>query len=94
MPRAPALLCDLTTKQVAQAMGMTEAEFLAAMPGLISARGFPKPDPLTGRIDPLAFDRWRRLRNPHLFPELTKAHVARDAGTISVSERLGRGWRG
>jgi hypothetical protein len=94
------LPADLTTRMVAKALGLTENEFRAARPGLERDRKFPPADPLTGRTCPLAFERWRQLRNAALFPELrselTSQPGARHAATIDVASRMkGDGaWRG
>lgn len=62
-------------------------EFTAALPGLFD-RGFPRPDPSTGRFDMDAIMTWRRSRFPEFFG-LTPAPAARDARTV-VGERLAR----
>lgn len=86
MPRAT-LAPDLTLREIARALGIEESELRAVMPELVAGRGFPKPDPLTGRVDPVAFERWRRLRNQHLFPELTQASGARDPRAVAAARR-------
>lgn len=82
--RAPA---DLTQREVARRLGLTVDAFRAAAPQL-AARGFPTPDPLTGRYDPEAVERWRRLRNANLFPELSTSPLAKDARSVNLEERL------
>lgn len=79
---------DLTARQVAQALGMTEAAFRAERAAMERQRGFPRPDPTTGLTCPLALERWRQLRNPHLFPELTGQPAARHAATVDINARL------
>ena len=49
----------------------------------------PHPDPTTGLYCIEAVERWRLLRHPQLFPELTAAPTAAHAGTI-FDERLRR----
>jgi hypothetical protein len=53
----------------------------------LNRRGFPSPDPTTGRYCVEAVDRWRRRRHPQLFPELTVAVGAVDARAV-VEDRL------
>lgn len=84
--RVPA---DLTQREVARRLGMPVEEFRKHVPELAS-RGFPAPDPLTGRYDPEGVERWRRLRNANLFPELTAATVAKPASVVNLQERLAR----
>src|SRR4051812_23347528 len=57
---------DIPRDAAARRMGLTGAEFQAALPSLI-ARGFPDADPTTGLYDLEAIDAWARARNPHLF---------------------------
>lgn len=86
MTRA-SLAPDLTLREIARALGIEESALRDALPELVAGRGFPKPDPLTGRVDPVAFERWRRLRNHHLFPELTPASTARDPRAVAAARR-------
>lgn len=87
------LTTDLTLATVARLLGFESArEFLPHL-AEYEARGFPKPDPITGRVDPEAFERWRRLRSPHLFPELTAPPSARDPRQVWAERRAGK-WRG
>ena len=82
---------DLTASEVAQALGWPKADdFLRHLESYI-ARGFPSPDPLTGRFDPAAFERWRRLRNSRLFPELTPTPLARDAASVFAQRMQAQG---
>lgn len=84
---------DLTLATVARLLGFESArEFSPRLPEY-QARGFPAPDPITGRVDPEAFERWRRLRSPHLFPELTAPPSARDPRQVWAERRAGK-WRG
>ena len=55
----------------------------------LERRGFPAPDPTTGRYCLEAVDRWRLRRHAKLFPELTHSPTAIDAGTV-FAERMGR----
>lgn len=82
---------DVPERVVAQLLGLTEAEFRAKR-GELARRRFPEPDPTTGLYCIEAVDRWRLLRNQHLFSELTPKAEARDASTIDVAERLKRGY--
>lgn len=84
--RVPA---DLTQREVARRLGMGVEDFRKHAPDL-AGRGFPSPDPLTGRYDPEAVERWRRLRNANLFPELTTATVAKPASVVNLQDRLAR----
>lgn len=87
--RAVLPMGDAREGDVARVLGLTPAEFLQALPRLYS-RGFPMPDPDTGRFDLDAVDAWRKRRNPHLFPtaaaSLTTPMPARDAR--DVADRL------
>ena len=84
-----AIESDLSAREVARRMGVDETRFADMLPGLIRSRRFPAPDPDTGRFDPEAVERWRRLRNSHLFPELTAPPSAIDARAV-MDERLRR----
>jgi len=86
MPRR-ALDPDLTLATVARALGFERAPDFEARLGDYLRRGFPPPDPITGRVDPEAFSRWRRLRTPHLFPELTASPATSNA-SIDFDSRL------
>lgn len=80
---------DVPAVVAARRMGLTEAEFQRCRP-LLEARGFPQPDPTTGKWDLDAIDEWRRRRHPQLF--LTQPEKARDAPAL-ITERLARlGW--
>jgi hypothetical protein len=72
---------DVTAGAVAQRLGLPLADFERYLPDL-EHRGFPGPDPTTGRFCIEAVDRWRLLRTPRLFPELTTSQVAVDAGAV------------
>ena len=61
---------------------MTEAEF-AAVSGKLYARGFPRPDPDTGRFDLKAIDLWMDRRSGLL----TGAEPGRQSA-VSLRERL------
>jgi hypothetical protein len=66
----------------ARRLGITLVEFNAMLPRL-EARGFPPPDPDTGKFDLVAIDRWCDARHAHLFAG--PAMVARDASEIAKS---------
>lgn len=87
MPRADALLPDLKLTTVARLLGYASERDLSQRLDDYLARGMPAPDPLTGRIDPIAFERWRRLRAPHLFPELSQASSALDPRRLWAERR-------
>jgi len=81
------LISDLTPSQVATALGWESAKAFQEKLGEYLKRGFPAPDPMTGRFDPEAVERWRRARSPHLFPELTAAPTARNAAEVMAERR-------
>lgn len=85
MPRL-AFTGDVPPGRAARQLGLTLPEFEANLPALV-ARGFPPADPTTGMYDLEAIDRWRHLRYPRLFPELTGARMARDARAV-VGDRV------
>lgn len=82
--RVPA---DITLSEAARRLGLKPPAFRDIVADLY-ADGFPRPDKRTGRFDPEAVERWRRQRNPHLFPELSTPKLAKDASSINVMERL------
>jgi hypothetical protein len=67
-------------------LGLTESQFADVLPELI-ARGFPEPDPTTGRYDLEAIDAWCSARHPHLLE--TCASQARDASVVVPSRLKG-----
>ena len=75
---------EVPAAAAARRMGLSEAEFERLRP-VLEARGFPPPDPTTGRFDLDAIDAWRRRRHPQLF--LTEPEQARDARAV-VKSRL------
>lgn len=94
MPRAPkGFVPDLTMATVARLLGYESAREFSEHLTEYERRGFPTPDPMTNRIDPEAFERWRRLRSRHLFPELTAPPSARDPREVWAERRAGK-WRG
>ena len=70
---------DVPPASAARRLGLTEREFADALPDLL-ARGFPEPDPTTGRYDLEAIDAWCFARHPNLL--LTSAAQARDASAV------------
>lgn len=87
------LIDDMPLSAVAKVLGYDSAEAFRSRLAEYLKRGFPAPDPMTGRIDPEAFERWRRLRTPHLFPELAAAVSqagARDAAVMAAERRARR----
>ena len=78
MTRANALEPDLKLTAVARLLGFKSERGPCLRLSEFFARGMPAPDKITGRIDPGAFERWRRLRAPHLFPELSAPVTALD----------------
>jgi hypothetical protein len=79
---------DVSASTVADLLGLSAADFETRLPAL-HERKFPHPDPTTGLYCIEAVERWRLLRHPQLFPELTAAPTAAHAGTI-FDERLRR----
>ncbi len=77
---------DVPPTVAAQRLGMTLADF-DALRAELERRGFPEPDPTTGRYCIEAVDRWRLRRFPRLFPELTASSAAVDARAV-IDERL------
>lgn len=59
-------LGDGAASEAARMMGLSAAEFDAALPRLLS-RQFPQPDSTTGKFDLDAIAEWRRRRHPRLF---------------------------
>ncbi len=64
---------DVPPVQAARLLGLTLAEFTATLPRL-ERRGFPMPDPDTGRYDRKAVEAWMDRRSP-----LTGGNDSRDA---------------
>jgi hypothetical protein len=79
---------DVRPALVASRLGLTLSEFEACR-GELETRNFPRPDQTTGRYCIEAVDRWRLARHAKLFPELTGAPVAVNAGAV-FEERLRR----
>jgi hypothetical protein len=77
---------------VAKLLDLSNEDFERARAEL-ETRGFPKPDPTTGRYCIEAVDRWRLRRHVHLFPELVSAPTAVDAGAV-YKDRLAAMRRG
>ncbi len=67
---------DVPLIKAARRLGLSEAEFDEVKDRLF-ARGFPRPDPDTGRFDLKAIDDWMDRRSG-----LTKGNVARDAAGL------------
>jgi len=78
---------DIHPDAAARRMGLTRAEFEAALSRLL-ARGFPRADPDTGMYDLAAIDTWRRRRHPEIF-NLTASGDPRDAKAL-MAERIAR----
>lgn len=87
MPRAEALMPDLKLTTVARLLGYASERDLTSRLQDYIERGMPAPDPHTRRVDPVAFERWRRLRAPHLFPELSQASSAMDPRRLWAERR-------
>lgn len=92
MPHATDLQPDLKLTTVARLLGFGSERELSLRLADLLARGMPEPDPITGRIDPVAFERWRRLRTPHLFPELSAPVTALDPRRLWAERRAQ--WQG
>ena len=72
---------DVPRAIVALRLGLTVSDFELRRPEL-ERRGFPAADPTTGHYCIEAVDRWRCLRHPRLFPELTAAPTAAHADVV------------
>jgi hypothetical protein len=79
---------DVAAAVVAELLGLSLADFEARRP-VLHERKFPRPDPTTGLYCIEAVERWRLLRHPQLFPELTAAPNAAHAGAV-FDERMRR----
>jgi hypothetical protein len=77
---------DVLPSAVAQRLGLPLGEF-ERLRSELELRGFPQPDPTTGRYCIEAVDRWRLRRHLKLFPELTVAPGAVHASVV-VDDRL------
>jgi hypothetical protein len=86
-PRIPAQ-GDIPKSLVARRLGLSADDFDRCRPEL-EKRGFPAPDPTTGRYAIEAVDRWRLRRYPRLFPDLAGPATAIDASVV-FHERMGR----
>ena len=84
---------DVPVSSVARLLGLSDVREFAALQPRLEARGFPRPDPDTGRYCVEAVDRWRRLRSARLFPELASANIAADP-RVDFQERMQRVGRG
>jgi hypothetical protein len=72
---------DVPPEIAARRLGATLPEFESVLPRLI-CRGFPAPDPDTGKFDLHAIDRWCDARHKHLFGDQA-AMQARDARAVA-----------
>jgi hypothetical protein len=72
---------DVTAGAIARRLGIPLVDFEVHRSEL-ERRGFPEPDPTTGRYCIEAVDRWRLRRFPRLFPELTASPSAVDADAV------------
>jgi hypothetical protein len=87
-PRRIPLRGDVTSSAIAELLGLSVADFDARRPAL-HKRNFPEPDPTTGLYCIEAVERWRLLRYPRLFPELSASPTATHAGAV-FDERMRR----
>lgn len=87
-PRRIPIRGDVAATTVAELLGLSLAVFETRRVAL-RERKFPDPDPTTGLYCIEAVERWRLLRYPQLFPELTVAPSAAHAGAV-FDERLRR----
>lgn len=76
---------DISPDKAARRLHVTLEEFKRQLPDLL-ARGFPAPDQTTGNFDLGAIDRWRQLRHPRLYPELTGSTPIREAEPPRLSK--------
>jgi hypothetical protein len=72
---------DVTASTVAELLGLSVANFETFLAAL-RERKFPDPDPTTGLYCIEAVERWRLMRYPQLFPELTTAPAAAHAEAV------------
>lgn len=79
---------DVSAGVVAELLGLSLQDFEGRRTQLHD-RGFPSPDPTTGRYCVEAVDRWRLRRHPQLFPELTAVPAAAHAAAV-FDDRLRR----
>jgi hypothetical protein len=79
---------DVAASVVAELLGLSLSDF-EALRSALRERKFPSPDPTTGLYCVEAVERWRLLRHPHLFPELTAAPAAAHAAVV-FDERIRR----
>ena len=87
-PRRIPIRGDVTSSAVAELLGLSVADFEARRQAL-HKRKFPEPDPTTGLYCIEAVERWRLLRYPGLFPELSASPTAAHAGAV-FDERMRR----
>jgi hypothetical protein len=87
-PRCIPARGDVAAGVIAELLGLSLTDFVARRAALYD-RKFPRPDPTTGLYCIEAVERWRLLRHPQLFPELTAAPTAAHAGAV-FDERLRR----
>jgi hypothetical protein len=76
---------DVPADVAARRLGLTRVRFDEVRDQLF-AKGFPRPDDITGNYDLDAIDEWRKRRNPHLFG-IAPVAVAVDASSV-VASRL------
>jgi hypothetical protein len=74
---------DVSPADAAHRIGLDADAFNAKLSNLIE-RGFPRPDPDTGRFDLIAVDRWCDTRHPHLFGGNAATIEARDANVVAM----------
>lgn len=79
---------DIDKAMVANRLGLSVGEFDLRREEL-EKRGFPEADVTTGQYAAEAVDMWRLRRYPALFPQLTWAPAATDAGAV-FGERMRR----
>jgi hypothetical protein len=81
---------DVPAGMVARLLGLASDEF-DRLRAALEDRGFPAPDPTTGRYCIEAVDRWRLGRHVRLFPELTIPAGAAHAETVFRERMRSRG---
>lgn len=74
---------DVPVDAIARRLGLSRVKFDEVRDQLF-AKGFPRPDDITGNYDLDAVDEWRKRRNPHLFG-IAAAPVALDASSVVAS---------
>lgn len=81
---------DVDAGAIARLLGVTAEEF-EQLRAALESRGFPGPDPTTGRYCVEAVERWRLLRHAPLFPEVSH-HMATGLPKMAGSGHAPNPW--